>query len=128
MSDENSPPTGGRRRYQCKWCNGSGRVASGAQCISCGGKGWYERPPHSNFAIRGAVFGSVLGVVSWWLGGSGWSSVLDGLSVFFSGVVVISFAMWLRGPEEEGWDWLMLLGSLLSAGGLISIPIMALLA
>lgn len=45
--------------------------------------------------------------------------MLYGLSLSSSGFSAISLAQWLRGPEEEGWNWLMLIGTLLVLLGIV---------
>lgn len=70
----------------------------------------------------------LLSVLLWSLGEPGWSIVLDGLSVSLLGIAMVCLAMWLRGAEEQGWNGLMLVGSLLAAFGLLSVPLVAVFA
>jgi RecJ-like exonuclease len=50
-------------RFRCKWCKGTGFIASGAQCRSCGGRGWYERRA-SIGALPGAALAGLFFLVS----------------------------------------------------------------
>ncbi len=114
------------KHYKCKWCNGTGFVSSGAKCISCSGKGCYENPVSSGTTTVAAIVAGFFSLGLWWIGGEQWwNYISNGFSVFCLGVAVISFTMWLRGPEEEGWNGLMLIGSLLAVFGLLSIPFIA---
>ena len=114
-------------RYKCKWCHGTGVVQSGQSCRSCSGRGWYERPASlSKPALISASFAIALGIVFWILRkGNRTDFIFEGLSVSCLGVVILSLAIELRGSEEEGWDWLMLIGNLLLIAGILSIPIRA---
>lgn len=123
MTFDDSERSAGARRFRCKWCNGSGVVQSGKRCISCKGRGWYEDPPTASAALGATVGALVLSVALWWIGGPGWSVIADGLAIFCLGVGLVSLAIVLRGPEEQGWNGLMLLGTLLAAFGLLSIPL-----
>lgn len=117
------------KRYKCKWCQGTGFVSSGDRCRSCSGRGWYER----SFAPRATrtlgIVAGLLALVFLWMGqaDSPWRIVPQGLSVSSVGAAVLCAAIQLRGPEEEGHNLLMLLGTLLVVGGILSIPARALL-
>lgn len=115
------------KRYQCKWCNGAGFVLSGDKCWSCSGRGWYERSLSASTTIITALAAGLLSLGFWWLGRAdiGWRIVAQGASASCLGVAVVSGAILLRGPEEKGSHGLMLLGTLLAAGGILSIPIRA---
>ena len=115
------------KRYECKWCKGTGFVSSGDRCISCSGKGWYERPFTLQARTRGIVAG-LIALLFFWMGQaeSPWRIVPQGLAVSLVGVAVVSAAIHLRGREEEGHNLLMLLGTLLVVGGILSIPVRAL--
>ena len=114
------------KHYKCKWCNGTGFVSSGAKCISCSGRGWYEKPVSSSTTTVVAIVAGLLSLGLWWIGsGQWWNYISNGLSIFSLGVAVVSFTMWLRGPEEEGWNGLMLIGTLLAVFGILSIPVRA---
>lgn len=117
---------GALKRYECKWCKGTGRVASGAACVSCSGRGWYER----SATLRGTsiftiVVYSLLALVFFSMGrgnNGAWRIIPEGLSVSSVGMAIVRAAIRLRGPEEEGYNLLMLVGTLLVIGGILSIP------
>lgn len=111
------------RRFRCKWCNGTGFVASGAKCWSCKGMGWYENPTSSRSATTSAAMAGLLSIGLWWIGRavSGWSFVPYGLSLSCMGVAVVCLVIRLRGPEEQGWNGLMLIGTLMASAGILSI-------
>ena len=113
------------KRYQCKWCKGTGFVSSGDQCWSCSGRGRYEHPPSSRIATIAVLVAGLLSLGLWWLGGAGqgWGILLHGLAISCSGVAVVSLAIRLRGPEEQGQNGLMLIGTLLAVGGIIFVAI-----
>jgi hypothetical protein len=73
-----------------------------------------------------AIFG-LLGIALFLTGMAGlwWSFVLQALAVCAFGLATTSLAISLRGPEEERWNALMLIGTLLAIGGAASIPIIA---
>jgi hypothetical protein len=111
-------------RYRCKWCNGTGHVASGAICHSCKGKGWYTNPPSPKSAITLLVISSIFASIFWIIGGTAlnWNA-LHALSVVFIGVVIVALAMWLRGVEEQGWNGLMFIGTLIGSVGILSVAV-----
>ncbi len=112
------------KRFRCKWCNGTGFVSSGARCLSCNGTGWYENPASANTAVVGAVVSGLLSIGLLLIGRAvhGWSYVLYGLSLSCLGMAMVCLAIRLRGSEEKGWNWLMLIGTLLVGLGILSIP------
>lgn len=108
------------RRYQCSYCEGAGVVPNGQKCSACSGRGWYERPAHIQATSSSIIACAMLTLVLWLMGNAGFGSVVvfRGLATICLGVEIISEAIILRGPEERGWNILMLVGTLLPLGGL----------
>jgi len=112
-------------QFRCNFCNGTGSIGL-AKCRSCEGRGWYERPV-SIVGRRETIFVALLslsfGIIGLVL--HVWSTLFNGFALAFFGLVIVFLAIQLRGPKEKGWNGLMLLGSLVTAIGLLSVPILA---
>ena len=107
----------------CSWCKGTGRVASGDGCWSCRGTGYYTPAPASA-AVKGLAF-SVLMTVLFLVptfDSYGWRLWRHSACLFFGGTSLICLATYLRGSAETGWNWLMLIGTLIAAAGLLFAP------
>jgi hypothetical protein len=113
-------------RFRCKWCGGTGFVAVGIECRSCKGRGWYENPASSRAAIKGTIATAALGSG---LCGAGWllpdyRVAFYGLSAASFGAAIILLAILLRGPEEQSWHGLMLVGTITVILGILAIAVL----
>ena len=52
----------------------------------------------------------------------GWLLWRHSASLFFSGTAIVCLAIYLRGPREVGWNWLMLIGTLVALSGILFAP------
>jgi hypothetical protein len=65
------------------------------------------------------ILAGLAAVGLWWMGGA----VGHGLAISAAGVATVGLAMLIRGPEEQGANGLMLVGTLLAIGGIIFIVV-----